>query len=157
MILAHLPAGYLVGRSLGARKGPVLWACLIASVLPDFDMFWFHFVDNGAIHHHRYWVHVPGFWAMVAAVCLPLCALFAKDWLPALAAGFLSLFVHMVLDSIGGGIMWLWPWSDTLFSLVTVPATQSHWVLSFILHWSFLFEVVIIGLTAFLLFRKPIL
>ncbi len=30
-----------------------------------------------------------------------------------------------------------------VFGLVTVPPTQSHWIASFILHWTFLLELII--------------
>ena len=42
--------------------------------------------------------------------------------------------------------MWLWPRSDHLYSLIEVPATQSHWIMSFILHWSFAAELAVIAL-----------
>lgn len=134
MILAHLPAGYLTGRALGARRGIVLWAALLGGVFPDFDMFWFHLVDHRAFHHHRYWVHIPGFWAMVALVALPLIRLLRPALFAPACAFLLAIGVHLVLDSVGGGILWLWPFNDQLYSLISVPATQSHWVcpLSFI-------------------------
>jgi inner membrane protein len=151
VILAHLPAGYILARATTNPRGPLLWAALAGAVFPDFDMFWFHFVDNASIHHHRYWVHVPGFWVIIG-----ILALFAlRGRLRAWAAMFLaSVMIHLGLDSIGGGIMWLWPWSDHLFSALIVPATQSHWVLSFILHWSFLLELAIIAIAATLWFRR---
>ena len=145
MILAHLPAGYLTGRALGARRGPVLWAALLGGVFPDFDMFWFHLVDHRAFHHHRYWVHIPGFWAMAALVTLPLIRLLRPALFAPACAFLLAIAVHLVLDSVGGGILWLWPFHDQLYSLITVPPTQSHWVLSFLFHWSFLAEIAIIG------------
>jgi inner membrane protein len=145
VILANLPAGYLTGRAMGARRGLVLWAALLGGVFPDFDMFWFHLVDQRSVHHHRYWVHIPGFWALVALIALPLIRLMRPAFFVPACAFLAAIAVHLVLDSVGGGILWLWPFSDQLYSLITVPATQSHWVLSFIFHWSFLAEIVIIG------------
>lgn len=153
MILAHLPAGYLIGRAFGAKRGWVKAAALAGSVLPDFDLFWFYFVDDRAFHHHRYWVHVPGFWLACGIVVLPLIRMFRPGWLAPAAVFLVSILVHLILDSVGGGIMWLWPFSNHLFSLTTVPATQSHWILSFILHWSFLSEVVIIATALWLFWR----
>lgn len=144
MILAHLPAGYLVGRAFGTTRGPMMAAALAGSVLPDFDLIWFYLIDERAFHHHHYWVHVPGFWALVAAVVLPLVRRAALSlWRPALAF-FAAILVHLVLDSIGGGVMWLWPFDRTLIALVEVPPTQSHWVLSFLVHWTFALEIAII-------------
>lgn len=119
-----------------------IWpAVIIGAVLPDIDILWFYFIDHGAIHHHRYWVHIPAFWVTVAIIVLPLL-----KWIGALPTGlvfFTAIFMHLVLDSISGGIMWAAPLDNTLYSLVSVPATQSHWILSFLLHWTFVVEVLI--------------
>ena len=66
---------------------------------------------------------------------------------------FAALLLHMVLDSIGGGILWGAPFSDHLYALVEVPASQPHWALSFLLHWTFLLELGIWG-WALYLWRK---
>ena len=42
-----------------------------------------------------------------------------------------------------GAIAWGWRLSNAAHPLGVVPATQNHWVLSFVLHWTFL---VVIGL-----------
>ncbi len=157
MILAHLPSGYLLGRGVGATRGPVMGAALIGAVLPDFDMLWFHLVDQGSTHHHRYWPHIPGFWLIAAVLTLPLIWRGCNPTFCArLPFSSVAIGIHLMLDSVGGGILWGWPFSDHLYSLVTVPATQSHWVLSFLLHWTMLAELAIIGAAAGLfLFKSP--
>lgn len=147
MLTAHLPAGYLTGRAFGAAGGAaggaVMGAALLGGVLPDIDMIWFHLVDEGAIHHHRYWVHAPGFWAALAAATLPALRAWRPRWLRPALAFFAAILVHLVLDSLAGSIMWLWPFDGTLYALVEVPATRSHWVLSFLTHWTMLAELAI--------------
>jgi len=152
MLTAHLPSGYVLAR-LAPQRCWLLPAALLGAVLPDFDMLWFHFVDQGSIHHHRYWVHVPAFWAGIAALTLPILAIRARNLLPAAGVFFAALFLHLVLDTIGGGILWAAPFTPHLYSLVEVPATQSHWILSFLLHWTFLLELAIWG-AAFYLWRN---
>ena len=158
MILAHLPSGYLLGR-LWLRRNPrqarVMGACLLGAIAPDLDLIWFYFIDNRAFHHHRYWVHIPGFWVIVALVALPLVRLFARNWFrPALA--FLSaILLHLVLDTLTGGILWGWPFSNHLYTLVTVPAAYANWVLSFLLHWTMLAELGIIMMALLLYLRAP--
>jgi inner membrane protein len=154
MLIAHLPAGYILGRSLKVQKGTVMWAALIGSVFPDLDMFWFHLVDHRAFHHHRYWVHAPGFWLAVAAVLYPLAMWKAPKWKIPLLVFLAAVLIHLCLDTIGGGIMWLWPFADHLYAFVEVPATQSHWVLSFIVHWTFWAEVAIVAFAAVLWLRR---
>jgi inner membrane protein len=141
MLTAHLPSGYIAGRMVPKGVAMAMPVALVASVLPDADMIWFHFVDDGAIHHHRDWVHVPAFWLAVAALALPLLA-----WRGYLKTGLVFLGVillHLLLDSISGGILWGAPFDDTLYALVEVPATFSHWVISFMLHWTILAELAI--------------
>ncbi len=121
---------------------------LTGAVFPDLDMLFFHFVDGGRIHHHRYWVHVPAFWAAVGVLALPVLAW--RGWLQQGLVFLAAIFLHLVLDTIGGGILWGAPFDDRLYSLVTVPATQSHWVLSFVLHWTFAAELLIWGVAIYL-------
>jgi hypothetical protein len=156
MITAHLPAGYLLARALPPRPGLVA-TVLAASVLPDLDLAWFYLVDDRAFHHHRYWVHVPGFWALVAVVVLPPLRLFAPRLFPYAVAALAAILLHLVLDSVAGSIMWLWPFSDRLHALVEVPATRSHWVLSFLTHWTVLLELAIWAAAAAVLLggRRP--
>lgn len=123
-------------------------AAIVGAVLPDVDLLFFYFVDDRAIHHHRYWMHVPFFWAVIASVTLPV--VWTSRLRPVAVAFFAAILMHLLLDSIGGGIMWLAPFNTELVELVTVPPTQSHWVLSFVLHWTFLFEVLIWILAAYL-------
>lgn len=154
MLIAHLPSGYLLARATRA-KGLAMGAALLGAVVPDFDMIWFHFIDHGAIHHHKYWVHAPGFWAILAILTLPLIRALRPQFLRPALIFLAAITVHLILDSLGGGIMWLWPFSTQLYELVTVPATQSHWVWSFVLHWTFLAELVITGAAALLFLRRP--
>lgn len=157
MIIAHLPAGYVLARLMRVPTGPVFAATLLGSVFPDFDMFWFHLVDDRAFHHHRYWVHAPGFWLILAAVVLPLLRVFAPRALPAALMFLLAVLIHLVLDTLVGSIMWLWPFSTELYQLAEVPATQSHWVLSFMVHWSFMAEIgIILWAPKFALISFPI-
>lgn len=154
MILAHLPSGYLLGRAAGGgRDRAILIAALIGSVAPDLDMFWFWLVDGGQTHHHRFWPHIPLICAAIAAAALALVAMTARRWLAPAAAFFGAVMMHICLDTLSGDIMWGWPVSDRLFSLVTVPATRAHWLLSFLTHWTMLVELAIIAAAALLLRR----
>lgn len=140
MLTAHLPSGYVLARHAPPGHG-VIPAALIGAVLPDIDMLWFHLIDQGQVNHHRYWTHVPLFWAAIAALVLPLVWRSAAR-APALAF-FAGLLLHLFLDSINGGILWGAPFSTQLFHLVTVPPTHGHWVISFLLHWTFALELAI--------------
>ena len=123
-------------------------AAIAGASFPDLDLIWFYLIDDRQFHHHHYWVHAPAFALLVSAALLllsrvhPVALAFAAGWM-----------VHILLDAPVGGIMWLWPVSDELFVLYEVPATQTHWLLSFVLHWSFLPELAIWGAAIALLLR----
>ncbi len=158
MITAHLPAGYVLYRLLprGYQNAPwILPAALLGAILPDLDLIWFYFIDERAVHHHRYWVHIPGFWLAIAAINLPLIKVVWPRFMPAALAFFAALLVHICLDSVVGDVLWLWPFSTEMFALFTVPASHDSWILSFLTHWSILFEVAIWIAAAALFWTRP--
>ena len=69
MLIAHLPAGYLLGRAVAHRPQSrrVFTAILVGSVLPDVDMLWWIMSDR-SITHHVFFPHRPSTWALVALV-----------------------------------------------------------------------------------------
>ena len=149
MITAHAPAGYIGAQLLRRLKPAQLsaraWSLYgaISGILPDVDMLWFYLVDHGHVHHHRYPTHWPLLW-LLALICALLY--WHKTRRPAAAIALLVAvngMVHMFLDSIVGDIFWLMPWRDTPFSFFTVTARYQPWWLNFILHWSFLLELVL--------------
>ncbi|MEO0356953.1 MAG: metal-dependent hydrolase [Pseudomonadota bacterium] len=151
MFIGHLPAGYL-GLALTSPNTPwprsIMVAGLLGAIAPDLDMFWFFLVDS-SVHHHHLITHRPAVWVALLLVG----AAFRSGATTAFAAGAI---LHCTLDTIVGSIMWAWPLSDQSFHLVTVPATRSHWILSFLTHWTFLVEigVCVLALSVFALRRR---
>lgn len=124
--------------------GHAFAAALFGAIFPDLDLFVFYFIDDRAIHHHRYWVHAPAFAAVVGAALILSVRRFAPRWTVPAVAFAAAWLLHIFLDSVGGGIMWLWPYSNTLTSFITVPGREGvPWVLAFLTHWSVVFEVMI--------------
>lgn len=149
MFIAHAPAGYICGSALAdpfpkeERKG-VLISFLVGSVFPDVDMLYFYLIDHGRHHHHHYWTHLPIFWIAALGLSSIIGLLLKAKYLTWLAASFIGgVFLHLILDTPFAGICWLYPITDQKFYLITVPATRSWWVWSFVFHWSFLFEIAI--------------
>ncbi|MGX9354517.1 metal-dependent hydrolase [Roseobacteraceae bacterium S113] len=137
MIIGHLPTGYLAARALERSfdEDPLVWwAILLGSVAPDFDMLWFVFVDHGTVHHHTYITHDPTLWVGVLGTGL----LVASRLLIGLGLGAL---LHLSLDTIAGAITWGYGRVSFSGPLVEVPAVQSHWILNFLLHWTFAVEI----------------
>ncbi len=154
MITAHLPAGYVLARAQDWR-GLVMWAALLGAIFPDFDLFFFYFVDDRAMHHHRYWVHAPAFALACSAVAWLFAARFAKHLTAPVIAFALAWVLHIILDSLTGGIMWLWPLNGDLYRLINVPGREGvPWLIAFLTHWTIIFEVLIWIAALSLLWRQ---
>ena len=143
MIIGHLPSGYILGRAFGFGTQVLMGAVVLGAVFPDFDLLFFYLVDNRAFHHHKYWVHAPGFWVLTSLIVALALAWLYRPALPLFGAFVAGNLLHTLLDSIAGGIMWRWPFSTNLVSLVTVQPTHSHFVLSFMAHWTFWLEIAL--------------
>ena len=157
MLIAHLPAGYLLSRRLAARQGRddrdrrfLLGLGLVASILPDFDLAYFYLIDARRTLHHDYWTHIPAFWL----AAFGLSALFfrlARAPVPWAALGLLlaNVLLHLALDTLAGGIAWLYPWQAGRIVLLHIPARFDWWVWNFVLHPVFFAELAIVGWAAY--------
>jgi len=157
MLIAHLPSGYILGASMRkhwlGRQG-IVAAAMVGSVIPDIDMLYFHFVDGGRTHHHSYITHWPPFWAATGLLSLLFVGWRARSYLAATSAFFAGAMLHMVLDTLASPILWLMPFDRQAFELVTVPASYSNWILSFVLHWTFALELLICGWALWLAYGR---
>lgn len=104
-------------------------------------MLFFYFDGQRAIHHHRYWVHDPVLGAVVA--CEVLALLWRSPYRTVALACSAHILLHLLLDSICGGIIWPAPFNTELWALVSVPACQSKLILWFALHWRFVLETLL--------------
>jgi len=129
---------------------------MLGAIAPDFDLLYFYLVDNGRHNHHSYVTHFPLTWAlMFAAAALWYRASRQHRNIALLLLAFaLNGFIHMVLDSFVGRIMWLAPFGDTMFSLYRVAREYDPWWANFLLHWTFLLELAITGWAALLWWRQ---
>ncbi|MBI1275082.1 metal-dependent hydrolase [bacterium] len=154
MFIAHLPAGYLLTRRIqrqsGNHSGALLATGLAASIFPDIDLLYFYLIDRGQTLHHHYITHLPMAWLLAGGLSI------LSSWMLGMRQTTLvcitilaNAMLHMVLDSVAAGILWLYPFSDMELNLVHVPARHGWWVWNFLLHWTFLLELLII-LIAFL-------
>ena len=144
MLIAHLPAGYILASAARQRSAAsrIVAAALVGSALPDVDMVYF-FLTGGKVHHHDYVSHWPLFWLALAVVALPAVGRLAPRWFPAAAVFFAAVMLHMIMDTVAAPMLWLAPFDWSKFELTTVPAAYSNWVISFMLHWTFGLELLI--------------
>jgi inner membrane protein len=163
MFIGHVPAGYLATtfvldrvRAPSTDRRRLLLIGLAASVLPDVDLLYFYLVDHRRHVHHTYLPHLPGFWLLVLAAWTAGLILSRSNrvrWL-ALGVAGLNVFLHLVLDTLAGGIEWAWPFSRTAFVVATVPRHYEPWYLNFVLHWTFWCEVALVVAALVMLFRR---
>jgi len=105
--VTHLLWGYVLARSLTPKPGYLLLG-MLSGVLLDVGI-----LLPGIAHHG--WLHTPVF---VVFISLTLWGA-SRDRLLFLVP-MVGLGSHLVLDSIGAGIMWLWPFSTTAHSILPI-------------------------------------
>lgn len=133
----------------------MFWFILLGSVLPDVDMLYFYLVDNRNTNHHLYWTHLPIFWVAVLGGVAVIATLLGmvRTRLMALCL-FAGIVLHLLLDTLVGGILWLFPYETSQIYLIKVPAVRSWWVWNFVLHWTFMIEIAICVMAAITWFRR---
>ena len=152
VFIAHLPAGYIASKLLYRRVNPFevsypafIIAGMLGAVAPDIDLLWFYLVDSRH-NHHTYFTHYPIFWLALLAISCTWYGETDRRGPAALWCTFsLNGFIHLCLDSVVGDIWWFAPFIDQSFALAKVPATHKPWWLNFLLHWSMLIELAIVG------------
>ena len=156
MIIAHLPAGYLLTKILSptfpAARARSLWAwALAASLLPDIDIIWFHLA--GGLRNHRFYpTHWPLTWLGLGLAAILLLLLFRKrELLIYPLVGLAGVMLHLLLDTLAGPVLYLAPFTWEKIQLIRVPAVYDWWVWNFIRHWTFQLELMIWA-TAILVF-----
>ena len=158
MFLAHMPAGYLTSKFLlskfrfqGINNGWFMFAGLLGSVFPDFDMLYFYTIDNRQHGHHSYWTHIPFFWFCILFISYSIAFIFRSRFLVTIATVFIGcILLHLTLDSFaGGGIKWLYPIDNTYYNIFSIPGGNRFWVLNYIWHWTAFVELTIILLALF--------
>lgn len=162
MLIAHLPAGYILFKAVDKKntfqekdKKPLLFGILLGSILPDVDTIWFYLVSDRSAVHHSYWTHTPFFWTMVFVLIYTFSRILKLRRISVFTLGcWVSIILHLILDSIAGQIRWTWPFSNQAVQLVEIPATHDWWVLSFIFHWTFLLEIGFIAVAIFIFLKE---
>jgi inner membrane protein len=161
MFFAHSAAGYLLTKPLVHRltsdsrqMKQLLVLGMIGSVFPDLDLLYFYLIDQQQHAHHTYWTHLPYFWLVLFALAMSVAAIFnARTIAYSVVIFTLNVCLHLFLDTFCGGIRWFYPFEPTKVVFFEVPARFDWWVMNFILHWSFVVELLIM-VAAIQYFRK---
>ena len=137
MLIAHAPAGYLVGVAAHARWPFVGMAAagLLGGLAPDLDLIPYRLgLLEG--HHRLSLTHWPVVWlgllALAALLRHPLALTFAASGL-----------VHCGLDATMAPLYWAAPFHWQPVELVEVPGGWDPYWLGFVFWWTFLPEIAI--------------
>jgi len=164
LFVAHGFGGYLVTRFLIKRAEDkaysnaifsryILWG-VFCSILPDFDLLYFYTLDERLHPHHSYWTHMPLFW--IFATCAVYSVghgIYKKPIGLYCLILLVGTFLHLLLDTVAGGIYWLYPWSGYKFQWFEIQPHYYWWVFNYIFHWTMLMEVTLIML-AIIVYRR---
>ena len=156
MFIAHLPAGYLLSRGLLSRfsegrlnphqQRTLMFAGLIASVLPDVDWLYYYLFSHQNRAHHTYWTHVPLFWLTFGLLAYLLNRLANHPlWNRIVFFIVSNALLHLLLDTVAGKIRWLYPWSSQWFQIIAIPHSRSGGVMNYLTQWMMLLELSITG------------
>lgn len=152
MIFAHAPAGWLtagwtkrVWSTAGFTRVQGWWLLgigAIGGVFPDIDLLYFHFI-SAEVSHRQLPTHTVVFYLPVLLL-VGLIARWKKAWFVSGAAWCFGIGVlsHLVTDSVGGAIMWLWPVVKEPYGLFSIPAIARSAHASRLFLYNFLMEGV---------------
>jgi inner membrane protein len=120
-ILSHpaVPLAIGLGLGRGTISGPLLWAGVAGSILPDLDVVAFQLgIPYSAELGHRGFSHSLLFAALLAVTVTCAVRVFRTQWIRSFLFLSLATASHGLLDSLtngGLGIAFLWPWSAERF------------------------------------------
>ena len=150
MFIAHLPAGYLCTKAIDFHRPREIqeWSCFLAgltgAVFPDADGIYFRFFSQRLLRHHEYWTHTPIVWGIAWIAALLLLRYKANkkiQWLSLVF--FANVFLHLLLDSVKDGLLWLYPLSGKTFSIAEMTKNVSMPLGIFLEQRIFLLEAAI--------------
>jgi len=164
MFIGHVAAGYIWTKLLlknrvfnnndHKQQFIYFWTGILGSFFPDIDIFHFYLIDGRKHLHHSYWTHMPFFWLIALCLLLLISMIRKNKNLRNASIFFISnIFIHLLLDTVAGGIYWLYPFSKGMVTLLEVPVKSTSWIFNFVFFWTSTVEGILIILAA-LLCRK---
>ena len=162
MFIAHLPSGYILSKLLEKKfkhnllsKKVFFIVVMMGAVFPDIDLFYFYLFDNRSVHHHKYFLHWFSFWIpifLISYFCFKRSVYASQFALMTMLFSGAAL-LHICLDTFVGDVWLFAPFIDRAYVFFEVTSRYQPWWLNFILHWSFVVELLI-GLIAIWMYWK---
>lgn len=152
MFIAHLPSGYILSKLLEKKfkhnllsKKVFFIVVMMGAVFPDIDLFYFYLFDNRSVHHHKYFLHWFSFWIpifLISYFCFKRSVYASQFALMTMLFSGAAL-LHICLDTFVGDVWLFAPFIDRAYVFFEVTSRYQPWWLNFILHWSFVVELLI--------------
>ena len=126
MLVAHAPAGYIIAKKMKNKEKSLIIASMIFAVLPDVDLIYYYLFDKTKTFHHLYFTHLPivllGSFLVLQMLLMMLPKDgFEKKFKPYFYLFYINWFVHLLLDTVTGGIAWLYPFNAEVIKLIKIP------------------------------------
>ena len=163
MLFAHAPAGFLLSYAFKKRWSPnlnkkqIIIAVIfgvIGSLFPDVDLF-FYYLFSATFSHHEIFTHGIFFYVVIFLFFYLLSRLLAKPVLKIYGTlFFLGVASHLLVDSLGAGVVWLYPFSKQLFGLLSLEFYRASWLGQNFFVVNFGLETIICFAWLFFLIKK---
>lgn len=164
MIFAHAPASFIVTfftkkiwqKNLTKRQ--TFWIFIIGAIsgaIADIDTFYYYLV--AATSTHRQMITHTFFLYLVIFLTLFLIGYFKKNqFIKSGALVFiLATFSHLLLDSLGSGVAWLYPFNKLLYGLLNISFLNQGFYGQnlFFINFTFEFLIILVFLSIFFCFK----
>ncbi|ESK55718.1 metal-dependent hydrolase [Acinetobacter tjernbergiae] len=161
MFIAHLPSGYILAKALysklhstGIQTKSFFTIIMLGAIFPDLNLFYFYLIDQRSVHHHQYFPHWLSVWITIFLIAL-YCFKSFKSKFALLTCLFCSgAILHIFLDLFVGDVWLFAPFIHQSYAFFEVSSRYPTWWLNFILHWSFLIEILICLRALFVYFKS---
>jgi inner membrane protein len=163
MLFAHAPAGFLAAyltRKIWSQKlsnsqiNLLYLLGTIFGIFPDIDAI-YYYLFSAILRHREFFTHSLIFYLIVWLVVYLVWRITKKEFLK--ASSFVFLFaslLHLLLDSLGYGVMWLYPYTNLTFGILNIETIASSFFGKNFLVINLVLETIIILLAInFLVFK----
>ncbi len=167
MIFSHAPAGYIITyfsskiSKIKFTKKQTFWIFLfgiIFAIFPDLDLFYYYFISASETHRALI-THTPILYLAISLIVF-LVGYFTKKRIVKFISFIIliSSFSHLLLDSIGSGVAWLYPFDKLPYGLLSFSSLsegfygENFFAINYSIEISIL--VVFLNLLFFIKFKK---
>jgi inner membrane protein len=149
MLIAHLPAGYILTKFM-QKKSDIqccLWLGLLGSIFPDFDIMYLYIAEDTGTFHRQYWTHLPIFWLCITMIFF-VTTYFINFNKKVICGGLfflMNIWGHLILDTTMAPVYWLKPLMAKGFQLfdLNIAPVYASWFFNYMMHPFFLSEITL--------------